>query len=142
MTAVTELLLDSYLRFSTAISNERVVSELPYNEALICNLLYRRFPQTCTATELCDQTRMQKSQMARTLNEMEEKRLIVRSRSREDRRQVAVALNREGADAFFRQHSRTLALVQAISEKMAPDRVQALARLLDEAADAAREVLG
>lgn len=142
MSSANELLLDSYLRFSTAICNERVVSELPYNEALICNLLYRNDPATLTATELCEQTRMLKSQMARTLNEMEDKGLILRSRSQEDRRQVAVALNREGAEAFFRQHGYTLDIVRAISEKMSPEKVKSLAALLDEAAEAAREVLG
>lgn len=141
MSTVTELLLDSYLRFTTAISNERVVSELPYNEALICNLLYRRAPQTYTATELCEGTRMLKSQMARTLNEMEEKGLILRSRSREDRRQVAVELNRAGAE-LFRQHAQTLELVQAIEDKLTPEKMQTLAALLNEAADAAREILG
>lgn len=142
MTSVTESLLDSYLRFSNAICNERLVSELPYNEALICNLLYRRAPQALTATELCDETRMMKSQMARTLNEMEEKGLILRSRSQADRRQVLVELNREGAEVFFRQHTKTLDLVESITRNMSPEKLQVLVALLDEAAEAAREVLG
>lgn len=142
MSTATESLLDSYLHFSTAINNERVVSELPYNEALICNLLYRQGDQVLTATELCQQTRMRKSQMARTLNEMEEKGLIRRSRSLIDRRHVKVELNREGAAAFFRQHTKTLELVEAISSRMAPEKLQTLAELLNEAAEAAREVLG
>lgn len=142
MSNISEVLLDSYLRFSTAICNERVVSELPYNEALICNLLYRRAPQALTATELCEATRMQKSQMARTLNEMEEKGLIVRCRSDADRRLVRIELKRDGAEAFFRQHAKTLELVQAIAVRMSPEEIQTLAALLEEAADAAREVLG
>lgn len=141
MSAVTESLLDSYLRFITAIPNERVASELPYNEAIICNLLYRSAPQTLTATQLCQHTRMLKSQMARTLSEMERKGLIVRRRCGEDRRQVAVELNREGATVFFRQHARILETVQAIEQQMSPEKMQALAALLDEAAQAARQVL-
>lgn len=142
MSAANETLLDSYLRFSTAINNDRVVSELPFNEALICNLLYRSGSQTMTATDLCEQTRMQKSQMARTLNEMEEKGLILRTRSTADRRQVLVALNREHAELFFRQHEQTLAIAQAIADKLTEEKAQLLAALLDEAADAAREILG
>lgn len=142
MASAIELLLDSYLRLSTAISNERVVSELPYNEALICNLLYHCAPQAMTATELCEHTRMQKSQMARTLNEMEEKGLILRRRSQSDRRQVLVALDEEHAEAFFRQHDKTLQIVQAIGGQLAPEKVQALTDLLSEAADIARDVLG
>lgn len=142
MSAANESLLDSYLRFSTAINNGRVVSELPFNEALICNLLYRSAPQAMTATDLCEQTRMQKSQMARTLNEMEEKELILRTRSTEDRRQVLVALNQAQAGRFFRQHEQTLTIAQAISDKLTPEKAQLLAKLLNEAADAAREILG
>lgn len=142
MATATELLLDSYLRLSTAISNERVVSELPYNEALICNLLYHSAPQALTATELCEYTRIQKSQMARTLNEMEEKGLISRRRSQSDRRQVLVALDLDHAEAFFRQHTQTLQIAEAIGRRLTPEKVQALTILLNEAADAAREVLG
>lgn len=141
MTSVTESLLDSYLQFSMAICNERVVSELPYNEALICNLLYRAAPGALTATELCEKTRMRKSQMARTLNEMEEKGMILRRRSQSDRRQILVELNKEGAEAFFRQHVKTLELVDAISRRMSPEKLQTLAALLNEAAEAAREIL-
>lgn len=142
MSSATERLLDSYLRLSTAISNERVVSELPYNEALICNLLYRNAPKAMTATELCEHTRIRKSQMARTLNEMEEKGLILRARSTSDRRHVLVELNREQAAAFFRQHSQTLEIADAIARRLTPEKVHALTVLLNEAADAAREVLG
>lgn len=141
MSSVTENLLDSYLRFTTAISNERVVSELPYNEALICNLLYRNENRPLTARDLCEETQMQKSQMARTLNEMEEKGLILRRRSQTDRRQVLVELNREGAEAFFRQHTRTLEIVRAMEEKLTPEKMQILCTLLAEAAEAARDVL-
>lgn len=141
MEPIAETLLSSYLRLSTAISNERVVSELPYNEALICNLLHRRGDASCTATELCEETRMQKSQMARTLNEMEEKGLILRSRSVIDRRQVLVTLNREKADAFFRQHEKTLEIVEAIADRLSPEKLNALILLLNEASEAARQVL-
>lgn len=141
MPSATESLLDSYLRFSTAISNERLVSELPYNEALICNLLQRAAPQALTATELCGQTQMQKSQMARTLNEMEEKGLILRRRSQSDRRQVLVELDRDRAQAFFRQHAKTLEMAEAIGRRLGPEKIQTLTDLLCEAADAARDVL-
>lgn len=142
MPSINEALLDSYLRLCTAISNERVVSQLPYNEALICNLLYRRGARLYTATELCEETRMQKSQMARTLNEMEEKGLILRSRSQSDRRQVLVELHPEKAELFFRQHAMTLEVVDAISSRLTPEKCQALVSLLNEAANAARDVLG
>ncbi len=35
---MNEKLLEAWLRLSTILSNDRIVSEMPYNEALICNI--------------------------------------------------------------------------------------------------------
>ena len=82
---MNEELLEAWLRLSTILCNDRIVSEMPYNEALICNILYRQEMQKedkkLTATDLCKQTKMLKSQMNRTLQCMEEKKIITRQRS-------------------------------------------------------------
>ncbi len=39
---MNEELLEAWLRLSTILCNDRIVSEMPYNEALICNILHRR----------------------------------------------------------------------------------------------------
>ena len=58
---MNEELLEAWLRLSTILCNDRIVSEMPYNEALICNILHRRQRLdkngTTTATDLCRQTR-------------------------------------------------------------------------------------
>lgn len=86
---MNEELLEAWLRLSTILCNDRIVSEMPYNEALICNILYRRQRQdkkgTTTATDLCRQTKMLKSQMNRTLQSMEDKKIITRRRSDTDK---------------------------------------------------------
>ena len=38
---MNEKLLDAWLKLTTAIVNERVVTDLPYNESVICNILVR-----------------------------------------------------------------------------------------------------
>ncbi len=69
-----ERLLCAWLRLTTVISNERVVTAMPYNEALICNILDQEADGVpLTATDLCEKTKMLKSQMNRTLNSMEKK---------------------------------------------------------------------
>ena len=76
----SEDVLNAWLRLTTTVNNVRLAGELPYYELLICGILYRNqksgAPGSLTATELCGETRMLKSQMNRTLNSMEKKGLI------------------------------------------------------------------
>ena len=67
-----------------------------------------------TATDLCNTTRMLKSQMNRTLNSMEEKGFITRERSTEDKRQVYVTLNAKQAELYINQHAKILKVLDAI----------------------------
>jgi len=64
-----------------------------------------------TATELCCFTKMLKSQMNRTLNILEEKKLILRERSAADKRQVLILFNMENAQAYEKQHQDILKIV-------------------------------
>ena len=40
MSELNEQILDAWIHLTTAINNERIVSEMPLNEALICRILY------------------------------------------------------------------------------------------------------
>ena len=94
MLNTNEALLGAWLRLSTSINNSRLVTDMPYNESLICNVLYRndlsRPGTKLTATELCAETKILKSQMNRILEQMEEKHLIFRERSPKDKRKVYI----------------------------------------------------
>ena len=52
---LNEALLGAWLKITTVINNSRLVSEMSFNESLICNVLYRhslaRPEQTLTATD-------------------------------------------------------------------------------------------
>lgn len=145
MKAINEQLLDVWLQLSTAINNERVVSDVPFNESLICNILYRTKMQDpdrrLTATDLCNVTRMLKSQMNRTLNSMEAKGFIARERSETDKRQVYVTLNLEQAIPYKDQHSKILELIDVIIDRMGEDKVLQTIELLTQISNIAREVL-
>ncbi len=139
-----EELLDAYLRLCTTVSNERVTSDMPYNEALLCNILYHHqneYPDTeLTATDLCRLSRMLKSQMNRTLQSMEDKGIIIRKRSDADRRQVYITPNTEST-LYQRQHEKVLKLVDAIIEKIGTDRVDDFIEMFTIIAKTAEEVL-
>lgn len=141
---MNEKLLESWLRLSTILCNDRIVSEMPYNEALICNILYRhhmREKETkLTATDLCRQTKMLKSQMNRTLQKMEEKNIITRERSSTDRRQIFISLNPK-ADSFYSQHRKSLQLIDALATKAGPEKSQEAIDLFNYIADMAEEMM-
>ncbi len=141
---MNEELLEAWLRLSTILCNGRIVSEMPYNEALICNILYRRQlrgeDQKLTATDLCRQTKMLKSQMNRTLQSMEEKNIITKQRSHLDKRQIFITLNPK-AESFRIQHRKSLQLIDALSKKAGPEKSREAISLFTLIADMAEKIM-
>lgn len=138
-----EELLHAWLRLCTTISNERITSDMPYNEALICNFLYRNklmHPDLIpTATDLCRFTKMLKSQMNRTLQCMEEKGIIIRKRSEKDRRQIFVVLN-EDCPIYQKQHAKIMKIVETLMTRLGTDNVDQIISIFTKIADTADEV--
>ena len=144
MKDLNEEVLDAWLRLTTAISNTKLVSDMPYNEALICNLLYnsqRQQPDMpLTATDLCKKTQMLKSQMNRTLQSMEDKGLIERTRSTLDKRQVFLWLNTD-SPAFRTQHEKSLKLIDSLIARPGEEKAGKIAQLFTEIAIMAQETI-
>lgn len=145
MAHLNEELLHAWLRVSTSIVNSRIVSELSYNETLVCNALYRNMMEQgekpLTATDLCGKTNMLKSQMNRTLNLLEVKGLIARQRSTEDKRQVFVMFKKDRADAYEAQHARILTLLDGIINELGAEKTEETVRNLLQIADIADGIL-
>ena len=145
MQNVNEKVLGAWLKLSTTICNERIVSELPYNETLICGILHRNAVENpdkpITATELCEKTNIQKSQMNRTLNSMEEKGLIIRKRSAKDKRQVFVSMNMENAAVYEKQHKKVLDIVDTVLEKVGKEKAEEIIQLFTLISKKAKEVV-
>lgn len=143
---LNEELLRVWLNLSTTINNERVVSDIHYNESLVCNILYRSQLEKpdvkLTATDLCLKTRILKSQMNRTLNSMEERGLIRRERSMEDKRQVYVTLEMDGIQLYIAQHAKILKVLDGIIDKIGEEKTMQVIRLLTEVTQVADEILG
>lgn len=142
---LNEALLGAWLRLSTSINNSRVVSEMSYNESLICNILYRNTTecpeQPLTATDLCRESRILKSQMNRILTQLEKKNLITRERSPEDKRKVFVRLTSEQSNTYLKQHEQILNLLDAIIEKLGEEQAKEIIRSLNEISDVADKVI-
>lgn len=145
MKNINEELLEAWLRLSISIVNDRLVSDLTYNESLICNILYKNMLEhpdhQLTATELCARTHILKSQMNRTLNEMEAKHYITRERSPWDKRQVFVQINPTQLETYHRQHRKILELIDRLTEKIGMDRAWEIVDTFHLIAETAEEVL-
>lgn len=127
MNNLNEQLLTAWLRLTTRIVNSRIVPDMTYNESLVCNILYNRHLEggtPLTATHLCAMTGMLKSQMNRTLGSLEERQLILRERSTQDKRQVYVSMNVENCAEYIAQHGKILSVVGEMVERIGADRAQ------------------
>lgn len=142
---LNEALLDAWLKISTAVNNSRLVSEMSYNESRICNILYRNaleYPEKfLTATDLCTETKILKSQMNRILTQLEEKKLITRERSPEDKRKIFIRLTTEQSNAYLTQHTQILKLLDNIIEKLGEEQTKEVIHALNGITDVAEQII-
>ena len=142
---LNEALLGAWLKISTAINNSRLVSEMSYNESLICNILYRTATEDAsrnlTATDLCAETKILKSQMNRILTQLEEKNLITRERSPKDKRKIFIRLTTEQSNAYLKQHEQILKLLDAIIKRLGEEQATEVIRALNGVSDIANDLL-
>lgn len=138
MTEINENILSSWIRLMLAIDAERLIKDMPFNEAVICNILYHD-DNKMTATALCEITGMKKSQMNRTLTAMEDKGMIKRERSLDDKRQIYISLNENNKDVYMKMHENTLRTVEKIASKLDRKELEEVIRVFNLVADAARK---
>lgn len=134
-------MLSAWLHVTTSVSRLYQLKGLRYNEALICHILMSHeldHPgEPLTATDLCRKSHILKSQMNRTLQSLEDKGVIERQRSDDDRRRVFTRL-RPDSEVYVEQHEKVLETVSAIAERLGaedPDGVIALFEAIGDAAD-------
>ena len=138
-----ESLLNSWLRLSTSINNARLVSEMTYNESLICNILYNQSKTVnkyLTATDLCRMTNMLKSQMNRTLTQLEKKDMITRERSAQDKRQILITMNLEQCHTNEKQHAQILQILNAVIAQLGEEKTLNTIQTLNQISDIANHL--
>ena len=135
----------AWLRLSMTVNNARIVPDLPYNESLVYSIVYHRKEdereEGVTASELCRVMRMQKSQMNRTLGNMEKKGLIRRIRSEKDRRKIYLKLEPSQIEVYENQHKKILELVDAILDRLGRERTDEMIELFNAISNTAEEVM-
>lgn len=145
MKNTNEALLSAWLKLSTSVINSRLVSELSFNESLVCNILYRNMIENpekkMTATELCHVTKILKSQMNRILNDLEKKVIIIRERSSADKRQVFVKMDITNADVYRKQHEKILKLVDEVISHLGEEKATETINILTQVSEVTDELL-
>ena len=140
MEETREALLQAWMDMEIVIRGNRLLRELSVNEMLVCNALVRRqeggLPPV-TATELCEKTRLLKSQINRILTGMERRGLIERKRSEADRRVVYVRIREEALPRYRREHEHVLGILEQIRAALGERETRQLARLMARATAAA-----
>ena len=130
-----EELLYAWIEMSVSIRGNRLLSALSFNEIMICGLIYRQseIGGMLTATDLCEQTRLLKSQVNRILNSMEEKGMIERIRSTEDKRKVYIRLKEESVEKYLSEHARVMKIMDTFLQEMGEEKMEQLTALIKEA---------
>lgn len=136
---LNEQLLQSWLQLTTAINNERLVSDLPFNELVIYRYLLLNEPNLLTATDLCKMTKMQKSQMNRTLISMENKHLIQRIKDSNDRRKVFIQLNQANHNVYQNEHAKILNIIDRLIESIGVDKANQVLEIFNLVAEVANK---
>lgn len=144
MTDKNEVLLGAWLRLSTSINNSRLVSDMTYRESLVCNILYRNHilcpDRLLTATDLCKETKVLKSQMNRTINQLEAKNIVTRQRSHLDKRKVYIRPNMDQSSAYHKQHEKILELLDNVMKRLGEQGTEDAICLLNTISDIAEDL--
>ena len=137
---INEKVLSSWVKMTTVINNDKITCSLPFNEAMICRYLYLNRNKNVIASQLCEWIGIQKSQMNRTLTNMENKNLIHRVRNEEDRRQIFVVLNEEMIEVYRKQHEDVLNIVDRICDELGEDKSKEVIEIFDLISKTAKDV--
>lgn len=145
MENLNEKVLSAWLTLSSVVNNERLVASIPFNEAHVCNLLYRQRIESpdvyMTATELCAQTRMLKSQMNKVLASLEKQNMIQRFPAPDDKRKAYIRLVEDNLPKFEAVHARSIALVDHAIGRLGIESSEQLVDLFLRVADYVDESL-
>lgn len=131
-----EDLLFAWMQMSVCIRGNRILSDLSFNEIMLCGTLLRR--ETCggppvTATELCEEMRLLKSQINHILTGLEKKGLLERVRSEADKRVIHVHLTEDGRQCYLREHDRVMVLMQQLYQELGEADTRQLTSLISRA---------
>ena len=129
---LNEILLKDWLLLSKIIKNDRMVEHIPYTEAFVLYLIYLNIPHKVSIKHLIEKSKMLKSQMNRTLNQLKKKELIAIEKQKKDLRCKEISLTTKGIQMIQLIHSQSLNASQKIIELIGEEDSKELIRIFEK----------
>ena len=111
-------LILSWVRLSGIIKNSRITTGLKYNEAIVMLTIYNRYlidnEGMTSVQDIIKETGMLKSQVNRTLGELEQAGLITFAQGIKDRRTKFVKCVKEKLPVFLTVHNSSVKVAERI----------------------------
>ncbi len=129
-----ENLLSAWVKISSIMKSSRLTRGLPYNEAIIMLLLYKRYLAdengSVSIKEIIEETHMLKSLVNRTVNALEKKGLLTRCDLPGDKRLGYVRCVSEKLGIFLDVHNSSLSLARRVIDLIGTEDTDAFTRLV------------
>ncbi len=133
-----EDVIAAWVRLTGLLKNTRLTDGLQYNEAIIMNIVYRKYREDgvgeVSFKDLVTETSMLKSLVNRTIDSLVKRGLLERYSGEIDRRTSFVRPVRDNLHAYLELHERTLDMVHQIVEIIGRDDAEAFVRLSNKLA--------
>lgn len=141
---IAENILRKWLNITSFIQNDRIVSQITFNEALVCNHLMHQSemtPDYLTPSELCKRTGIQKSLMNRTLKALNERNLIEYVEGIEDKRSTPIRINKNNLELFISEHNKNIQIVEKFMNFWGTEKTNNIIQALSDIESAAVEII-
>lgn len=135
---LAEQLIHTWLRLSSVLKNNRLISTMTFNEIFICNILYHQKISSSpllTATEVGQKTKLLKSQMNKIISSLEQQGLVRRIRGTDDRRKVYLEFVEENSQAYRLEHERILKMLDQLTQQLGEEKLFQVIQLITEVTD-------
>ncbi len=136
--ALEEDVIGAWVRLTGLLKNTRLTDGLQYNEAIIMNIVYRKYREDgkglVSFKNIVTETSMLKSLVNRTIDSLVKRGLLERISGTSDRRTTFIRPVEENLQEYLDVHERTLDMVHQIIEIIGKDDAEAFVRLSNKLA--------
>ncbi len=139
-TNVNEQLIVAWLKLSSQVRNDRFVRSMTFNEMFVCSIIYNTHTENVTASMICEQTGILKSQVNKILVGLEAEDMIVRVRDSKDKRKSILKLTKKGELKYLLEHRNIIKIAEYLNDKLGSEKLTSACEILKELADAVSEM--
>lgn len=122
-----EEMLRSYINMSANIKENRLLSDLSFNEIMVMNLIVE---EEMSFKEIQERLNILKSQLNRIINDLKNKGLIETYVPLDDKRKLMIKKG-NNISLYFKEHEKMLNLMSLVKKELGENDFKKLIELLD-----------